>query len=58
MKSNPYEINVLHDDKWKVTFDGQEYGPFPTEVSAMEAAIAAGSKAASLGMDVVVSINP
>ncbi len=58
MAQESYDIKVVFDGRWKVDFNGREYGPFPTEKAAAEAATAGAAKAAAIGIDASVSLSP
>lgn len=58
MAKNDCAIAVVHDQGWAVRYNGRDFGPFPDEETARDAAIAAGAKAASLGLNAEVSLGP
>ena len=50
-------VVVLHEDEWKVSFDGRHYGPFPTQAAAIEAAIGSAHAVGSRGQEAQVLVQ-
>lgn len=58
MEDDRCEIGVVYDGRWNVQLNGRNYGPFPSEETARDAAIGAGCRAVKIGMDTTISIDP
>ena len=50
-------VVVLHEDQWKVSFEGKYYGPYPTQNAAIEAAIGSAHAAGASGRDTEVLVQ-
>ena len=48
---------VLHDDQWKVTYDGKRYGPYDTQREAYSDAVEAAKHEGSKGHQAQVFIQ-
>lgn len=48
---------VLHDNEWKIKFDGQHYGPYRTQEIAIRAAVDAAHKSGQDGYDAQVLVQ-
>lgn len=48
---------VLHENQWKIKFDGKHYGPYDTQKAAIRAAVDAAHKAGQNGHDAQVLIQ-
>ena len=48
---------VLHQNEWKVKFDGKHYGPYGTQAQANRAAIDAAHEAGAMGYDAQVLVQ-
>ena len=50
-------VVVLHEDEWKVSFDGRHYGPYLTQAAAIEAAIGSAHAVGSRGQEAEVLVQ-
>jgi hypothetical protein len=50
-------IVVKHQGEWKISFDGQHYGPYTTQRDAIRAAVDTAHKAGQQGHDAQVLIQ-
>ena len=48
---------VLHQNQWKVKYDGEHYGPYDTQKAAIRAAVDAAHKSGKNGHDAQVLIQ-
>jgi hypothetical protein len=48
---------VLHKNEWKIKFNGEHYGPYPTQRAAIRAAIDTAHKAGENGLDTEVLVQ-
>ncbi len=48
---------VLHEDEWKINYNGQHYGPYSTQRAAISAAVDAAHKAGETGDDAQVLVQ-
>lgn len=48
---------VLHDNQWKISFNDQHYGPYPTQQVAIRAAVDAANTSGGRGHDAQVMIQ-
>ena len=42
---------LLHDDEWKIRFNGRHYGPYESRDAAIEAAIEVAEAMRDIGID-------
>jgi len=50
-------IVVLHENEWKINFNEQHHGPYPTQRDAIRAAVEAAQKAGEGGFDAQVLVQ-
>jgi hypothetical protein len=50
-------VVVLHQNEWKISFQGKHYGPYQTQRTAIRAAVDAAHKAGKNGDDAQVLIQ-
>jgi hypothetical protein len=50
-------IVVLHNNEWKVSFEGKHYGPYATQAAAIRTAVDSAHKAGKAGQDAQVLIQ-
>lgn len=48
---------VLHENQWKINFDGKHYGPYATQAEAIRVAVDAAHKAGNNGNDAQVLVQ-
>lgn len=48
---------VLHDGQWKISFNGQHYGPYTTQQAAIRAAVDAAHSTGQKGHDAQVMVQ-
>lgn len=49
---------VVRDERqWKISFDGEQYGPYTTQKDAIQAAVDAARKAGQIGNDAQVVVQ-
>lgn len=48
---------VLHDNQWKISFNGQHYGPYTTQQAAIRAAVDAAHSTGQKGHDAQVMVQ-
>jgi hypothetical protein len=48
---------VLHENQWKINFDGKHYGPYATQREAIRASVDAAHKAGQTGHDAQVLVQ-
>ncbi len=48
---------VLHENQWKISFNGTHYGPYKTQQDAIKAAVDAAHNAGSQGHDAQVMVQ-
>lgn len=48
---------VLHEDEWKISFDGKRYGPYSTQALAIRDAVEAAHASGEKGHDAQVLIQ-
>ena len=48
---------VLHEQQWKISFDGQHYGPYRTQHDAIRAAVDAAHGSGQKGHDAQVLVQ-
>jgi hypothetical protein len=50
-------IVVLHEEEWKITYNGKRYGPYTTQKAAIKAAVDAAHKSGNKGNDAQVLVQ-
>lgn len=50
-------VVVLHQNQWKISFQGKHYGPYQTQKAAIRSAVDAAHKAGKGGSDAQVLIQ-
>jgi hypothetical protein len=50
-------VVVLHEQQWKISYDGKHYGPYPTQKAAIDAAVTAAHDAGTKGYDAQVLVQ-
>lgn len=48
---------VLHQNEWKISFNGTHYGPYPSQAAAIQTAVAAAHSSGEKGHDAQVLIQ-
>jgi hypothetical protein len=48
---------VKHQGQWKIKFEGQHYGPYPTQAEAIRAAVDAAHDSGKRGVDAQVLVQ-
>ena len=48
---------VLHNDEWKISFNGKHYGPYVSAEAAVEAAIDAAYAMGEIGIEAQVAVQ-
>jgi hypothetical protein len=48
---------VIHDGEWKISFEGQHYGPYSTQRDAIRSAVDAAHRAGEKGYDAQVMVQ-
>jgi hypothetical protein len=56
MAAEQYFI-ILHNDEWKISFKDKHYGPYATQVEAIEAAVDAAYAMGEIGIDAQVLVE-
>lgn len=50
-------IVVLHNNEWKISFDGKHYGPYVSQAAAIRDAVDAAHKSGKSGHDAQVLVQ-
>jgi hypothetical protein len=50
-------VVVLHQNQWKISFEGKHYGPYPTQKAAIKDAVDTAHKSGKNGHDAQVLIQ-
>ena len=50
-------VVVLHDNEWKISFNGQHYGPYNSQRDAIRVAVDTAHKAGGQGFDAQVLVQ-
>jgi hypothetical protein len=48
---------ILHNNEWKISFNGKNYGPYATQSDAIEAAVNAAYAMGEIGIDAQVLVQ-
>jgi hypothetical protein len=48
---------IRHERQWKISFDGEQYGPYTTQKDAIRAAVDAARRAGQIGNDAQVMVQ-
>jgi len=48
---------VLHEGQWKINLDGQHYGPYSTQATAIRAAVDAAHGSCKIGINAQVLVQ-
>jgi hypothetical protein len=50
-------VVVLHQQEWKISYEGKHYGPYLTQKAAIDAAVAAAHSSGQSGYDAQVLVQ-
>lgn len=50
-------VVVLHQNEWKISFEGKHYGPYATQAAAIRVAVDTAQKAGKQGLDAQVLVQ-
>lgn len=50
-------VVVLHEQEWKITYEGKHYGPYSTQKAAIDAAVSAAHTSGKNGHDAQVLVQ-